>query len=133
VNVLSQTEQLTIHQLTNTSIMDSQNWRTNFFQELSQAEEARNEGNEGKARVCARRAAGIVLGEYFARRGITDLSPGAFDRLKYFSSLSDISQQEREICEHFLVRVLPDHNLPVEADLIADARWLEKELLSKKV
>ena len=113
------------------SFMNSQNSRTNFKQELAQAEMARKEGNEGKARVCARRAAGIVIGEYLTRRGITDLSSSSIDRLKYFSSLSDITQQERKSCEHFLVHVNPDHNLPVDADLIAEARWLKRELNSK--
>ena len=36
------------------------NWEARFQSELHQAEMARALGNEGKARVCARRAAGIA-------------------------------------------------------------------------
>ncbi|MBM2849365.1 MAG: hypothetical protein HW418_2307 [Anaerolineales bacterium] len=36
--------------------------------ELAQAHKARAAGNEGQARVCARRAAGIALREWYKRR-----------------------------------------------------------------
>ena len=37
--------------------------------EFERAASARRKGNEGQARVCARRAAGIAIREYLIRRG----------------------------------------------------------------
>ena len=39
-------------------------------QELEMARSSRCSGNEGRARVCARRAAGHVVGEYLTRNDI---------------------------------------------------------------
>ncbi len=43
---------------------------------------ARGRGNEGQARVCARRAAGVAVREYFLRLGIPIVNPGAYDLLQ---------------------------------------------------
>lgn len=104
-------------------------WQNRLQAELQQAEAARSEGNEGMARVCARRAAGIIIGEYFRRRGGNQPGPSAYDRLKFLRSQPDISNQIREVSDHFLLRITPEHELPVEADLIAEVRWLKRQLL----
>ena len=41
-------------------------WQAEIQAELEKAQQARARGNEGQARVCARRAAGIAAREYFA-------------------------------------------------------------------
>ena len=99
--------------------------------ELEMARAARATGNEGKARVCARRAAGIIVGEYLKQLAIFVPDPSAYTRLKYLSSLPEISAEIRQVVEHFLVRVDTDQNLPIPADLIADAGWLENKLLNQ--
>jgi hypothetical protein len=104
-------------------------WLTQFEAELAQAEAARRIGNEGMARVCARRAVGWMLGEYFLQQGILFSSPSAYERIKFFLGLSGISGQAQEVAEHFTLRLTPDHELPVQADLIAEARWLKRFLL----
>ena len=106
-------------------------WENQFQTELLQAETARSEGNEGKARVCSRRAAGIIVGEFFRRRGGDQPGPSAYDRLKFLRQQPGISQDIREVAGHFLVRITSEHKLPVDADLIAEARWLELELLER--
>lgn len=105
------------------------NWADRIRSELSKAEQARIEGNEGMARVCARRAAGIAAGEYLRRRNLLSHPLSAYELLKYLQSLPDISPNIREVAGHFLLRITQDHTLPVEADLIAEARWLARELL----
>ncbi|MFT3895039.1 MAG: hypothetical protein QM730_25720 [Anaerolineales bacterium] len=50
--------------------------------EFEKADQARSKGNEGQARVCARRAAGIAIREYLNRKGIRPKSPSAVDLLK---------------------------------------------------
>ncbi len=105
-------------------------WKAGFENELTQAQSAREAGNEGRARVCARRAAGIVIGEYLRRTGQPSPGTSALDRLRYLANLEDESDEIREIAGHFLVRIGADWNLPIQADLIADARWLAEALLS---
>jgi len=104
-------------------------WQKDYFQELNQAENARKNGNEGMARVCSRRACGILIGEYLRRQEIVYQNPSAYERIKYLSDLPGISKQVRELANNFLVHVLPDHNLPVNVDLISEVRTLEKLLL----
>jgi quercetin dioxygenase-like cupin family protein len=82
------------------------------------------------ARVCARRAAGHALSEYYTRRELPFQGPSAYDHLQTLEELPDVPEQVREVARHFLVRITPEHTLPVEADLIAEARWLADILLS---
>ena len=93
------------------------------------AKAARTSGNEGRARVCARRAAGIVIGEYFKRRGISPIKPSAYDRLRTIRTLEDIPGDIIQVVDHFLLRVDPSQQLPFHIDLIEDARWLNSRLL----
>lgn len=109
--------------------MNAPDWQQRYIQELARARQARSDGNEGMARVCARRAVGELLGEYFQRRGIPVRTPSAYDRLHLLVSLPDVEAQVKTIAEHFLLRITPEHTLPVEADLIAEADWLAQALL----
>jgi hypothetical protein len=106
-------------------------WLDLFSDEIEMAESARTNGNEGKARVCARRAAGVVIEEYFTRRGIPYSLPNAYVLLQKFEALDGLSPRVKEVAGYFLLRITPDHELPVETDLIAEARWLANELLDK--
>ncbi len=101
-----------------------------FETELNRAETARAANNEGMARVCARRAAGMVANAYLLRRGLPS-SPGssAYDSLRYLVTLPALPDGVQSIAGHFLLRITPDHTLPVQADLIAEARWLARQLL----
>ncbi len=83
------------------------------------------------ARVCARRAAGIVVGEYLQRRGYTILTNSSYNRLTQFIEQPEINDRCKEICKNFLMRVNPEHKLPDEADLIQDATWLQQSLLNE--
>ena len=110
--------------------MDNFSGRNQYLMELQMARSARAAGNEGKARVCARRAAGIMVGEYLNQRGYQISDPSAYARLRYLLSLPDISEDIRQVTEHFLMRVNIDQNLPLPVDLVAEAVWLEGKLLS---
>ncbi len=65
-------------------------WESNFEAEIRHAQEARDQGNEGKARVCARRAAGVVIGAYFSSQNVSTSSASAYERLV---------QLNREFCQ----------------------------------
>jgi len=103
-------------------------WQHLFENEIQRAQVARTADNEGMARVCARRAAGIVIGEYLNRQGDKFSNPSAYERLKYLLSQPDISPRVRDVAANFLIRVTPNHTLPIDVDLIADA-YLLKNLL----
>ncbi len=104
-------------------------WKAEFEHELEQARSAREGGNEGMARVCARRAAGIVIGEYLARQGYKEPSPSAYERLKLFNSLLGIDEQLKTITSHFLLKVKDDRSLPEHIDLVREAVLLMRCLL----
>jgi hypothetical protein len=104
-----------------------------FQQELQRAESARAANNEGMARVCARRAAGLAANAYLRRRGIPASGPSAYDSLRYLVAIPDLPEDVRRVAEHFLVRITPEHILPVEADLVAEARWLAARLLESEI
>jgi hypothetical protein len=110
--------------------MDQNNqWKVLFDREIEEAVTARRSGNDGRARVSARRAAGIVVQEFLRRAGIRPHRSSAYDVLRFLSTWPGASLKIKETCEHFLVRVNPDHRLPIQADLISDAIWLANELL----
>ena len=80
------------------------------------------------ARVCARRAAGILVGEYFHRRGVFGLSQSAYTRLSMLIDLPGVDEECKEITRHFLIKVNQEHNLPVNTDLLSDVIWLREQL-----
>jgi len=100
-----------------------------MLDELRQAESARDDGNEGKARVCARRAAGIAATEYLNRLGDPHPGTSAYDRLRYLYEMAGLPPSVRELTGHFLERVTQEFTFPIEVDLIADAHQLAAELL----
>lgn len=104
-------------------------WEFRFKMELEKAENARKMGKEGMARVLARRAAGIVADEYLRKTGSGVEAVSAYDLLKALFTHPAIDEETRLTTGHFLERVNPDFNLPIQADLLADARWLAKKLL----
>ena len=108
---------------------ENSNWKLSYLAELEQAEQARQAGNEGMARVCARRAAGIIVAEYLYRQDLPTLGPSAFDRLNYLIAMPGTSAENRAIAGNLLLRVDKDHNLPIDVDLIAEARKLALNLL----
>lgn len=83
------------------------------------------------ARVCARRAAGLIIGEYLRRRRIPSPGPSAYDRLRLLLDLAEVPMQSRSIAEHLVRRVNQDFSLPVESDLIQETRYLAEELLGE--
>jgi hypothetical protein len=103
-------------------------WEEEYQAEVAQARVARQSGNEGMARVCARRAVGILLGEYLAQQGVNNPGTSAYDRMRLFQSLPHLAAPIREVIDHFLVHVTPDRTLPGNHDLIAEAEWLASQI-----
>lgn len=104
-------------------------WQQKYQQEIDRANEVRARGNEGQARVCARRAAGVALREYFRRRGLQTLSPSAYDLLKILLEMDDLPAQLRQSAEYLTLRVDEEFKLPAGIDLVKEAQLLSEHLL----
>jgi len=97
--------------------------------ELRAAESARTAGNEGRARVCARRAAGLAAGAYLTGRGQPARGASAYDRLRRLESAAGLAEDLRRAAARLTARVDAHHRLPHEQDPLEDARLLIAGLL----
>lgn len=104
-------------------------WKTRLHAELEQGETARQRGNEGQARVCARRAAGIAVREYASRQGRTSASASVMDLFKELELDPALSPSLRTTLEHLSRRVDTSFQLPPGMDLLQEARRLCDALL----
>ena len=107
------------------------NPKTQIQIEFERANQARAKGNEGQARVCARRAAGIAIREYLTGRGTHIPSTSAYDLLNLLKEDPLLSPDLKLVADHLTLRVTEEFKLPVEADLVAEARILCDWLLNK--
>ena len=99
-------------------------WQTQIQHEFERAEQARARGNEGQARVCARRAAGIAAREYLARRGQSVRTPSAYDLLNLLAEDPLLSADLRQAAAYLTLRVTEEFKLPVAVDLVAEEKKL---------
>lgn len=100
--------------------------------ELARADQARQSGNEGMARVCARRASGIAIRNYFTYNHIDIGDPSAYALLTRLIQLESTPAEIKIVIDHLLTRVTPDYRLPTPIDLIAQAKrlisWLADQI-----
>lgn len=92
--------------------------------ELENARRSRREGNEGRARVCARRAAGAAARDFLTRRGVRLRTASAYDALRVLEQFPGLAADLRSAASHLTVRVTEEFALPTEVDLIAEAEKL---------
>ncbi len=107
-------------------------WQTEIKAEFEKASQARLRGNEGQARVCARRAAGIAVREYLTRRGIRSPSVSAYDLLNLLKEDPRLPPDLKRIADHLTLRVTEEFKLPVDVDLVAEAKQFCDDLLKEK-
>ena len=106
-------------------------WKAKIQNEFEQAETARARGNEGQARVCARRAAGIAIREYNARRGQIIRTPSAYDLLQLLAEEPHLAPELKQAATYLTLRVNEEFKLPVDVDLLKEARKLCDRLLTE--
>ena len=99
--------------------------------EFEKAQQARINKNEGQARVCARRAAGIAIREYLTRNGTRVPSMSAYDLINLLKEDAQLPPDMKLIVDHLTVRVTEEFQLPFDADLVVEARILCDWLLNK--
>lgn len=97
-------------------------WKKELHNEFEMAQTAQNAKNQGRMRVCARRAAGVAIREYLTERGIKPPSVSAYDLLKFLGEMDDTPADLRQASDYLRLRVTEQFTLPVDVDLIAEAK-----------
>jgi len=90
--------------------------------ELAQAHKARAMGNEGQARVCARRAAGWAVRAWYQRRGGSGWGGDAMKQLRRLLADDSVPEAVQAAAMRLTTKVDFDHSLPFEEDPVEDAR-----------
>jgi len=90
-------------------------------EELLLAKQSRSEGNEGRARVCARRAAGAAVRDFLEKKEITQKPEDAIQSLLIFGQMGELPARVQKAVDSLVQRVNQEHNLPPEVDLIHEA------------
>jgi len=90
-------------------------------EELLLAKQSRLEGNEGRARVCARRAAGAAVKDHLKKLGVAQKQENAIQSLLILAQMETLPARVQEAVNWLVQRVNQDHNLPPEVDLIHEA------------
>lgn len=80
--------------------------------------------------MCARRAAGIAIRDYLTRHGTHIPSTSAYDLLNLIKEDTLLPLNLKLVADHLTLRVTEEFKLPVEADLVAEARLLCDWLLN---
>jgi hypothetical protein len=107
-------------------------WLAQVQWELDTAEAARSRGNEGMARVCARRAAGWTVKAYLGEQGVDLKTNSVLVHFRHMLKKENHSEL-KPILEHMLKakdkpELTAESVWPVEIDLVAEARQLFKIL-----
>lgn len=108
--------------------MDLESWRKSFDSEAERGQKAQAAGNQGMARVCARRAAGHLVRAYLVQAGEALAGPSALHALRQLAESNQTPQATRELAEGFLLRITPEHVLPVDIDLLDELKKLDQAL-----
>ncbi len=98
--------------------------RERIANEIELARQAQAEGNLGRARVCARRAAGWALRAYYQRREGPGWGGDALKQLNRLQADPAAPAAVRAMAERLTTRVDVHHRLPFDDDPIEDARGL---------
>lgn len=100
-------------------------WEERVAAELATGQKAWSEKNDGKARACARRAAGIIIKEYLIRIHHTSTVPqSALDRLREVSINETYPENIRKTAQRLTTNVNDRLNSNFTLHPINDAKIL---------
>ncbi len=111
--------------------MDPKKTHIQVREELLLAKQSRLEGNEGRARVCARRAAGTAVKLYLENKGLIIGSENALQSLDILRSETELPPRVQTAVNWLVQRVDQNYNLPAEIDLIKEA-WIVLEYIDQE-
>ncbi|MEW6568962.1 MAG: hypothetical protein AB1449_12515 [Chloroflexota bacterium] len=112
--------------------MASLSLRRRSLEELEAARAARARGQEGRARVCARRAAGWAVADYLQRLSGQPPHASAYDLLRRLQARDEAPEGLRRAAARLTARVTADFRLPHAQDPLEDARVIVEGLLSPR-
>jgi hypothetical protein len=92
--------------------------------EFEMAQVARSSGNEGRARVCARRAAGIGARRFLNQHGVHLSSGSVYQALSMLAAFPGLAPDLKLAARQMTVQVTTEFSLPEKIDLISEARKL---------
>jgi hypothetical protein len=104
--------------------MDRESAERHIEEEFKRAEAARQAGNDGMVRVCARRAAGIAAEFWLERNPREGWGTDAITRLRATANAADIPAEIRAGAARLSARVTPRFTSPHDTDPLKDAREL---------
>ena len=90
--------------------------------ELAAAREAQAAQNPGRARVCARRAAGWAVRAWYQAREGSGWGGDAMKQLTRLRADAGVPEAVRQAATRLLTKVDLDHTLPFDDDPVEDAR-----------
>jgi hypothetical protein len=99
--------------------------------ELDQADLLRAQGREGRARVCARRAAGWAVAVFRQQRSGVETHPNAYHQLRWVQKLEDMPIELRKAADRLTTHVTLSHELPHREDPLKDAEIIVRALLNE--
>ncbi len=99
--------------------------RARIEAELAYARAAIEHGKEGRARVCARRAAGWAVAQHY----VESPEVGAYSLLRWLERQPDTPEELRFAAGRLTERVNEDHELPHSEDPLKDAEIIVVGLL----
>lgn len=92
--------------------------------ELATAEAARKEANEGKARVCARRAVGLAVQGWLARHPDRSWRGDAMEYLRQIRQDATFPASISEAAERLTTAVPKQNQAPFTSDPVGDAKLI---------
>jgi len=98
--------------------------REQMERELARAAQGIQEGNEGLARVCARRAVAAGIQDLATRRGTPEWTRDAMHQLRRIQEEDTFPLAVRHAAQRLLTTVTQQHEAPLSTDPIADARLI---------
>ena len=93
-------------------------------QEFSAARATLALGNDGKARVCARRAAGLAIARFLTAHPHTSWGSDAMTRLLHLKEDPEFPPDVREAAIRLTTKISERFTYPFSTDPIADARLI---------
>jgi hypothetical protein len=93
-------------------------------QELAAAETARQDSNDGKARVCARRAVALATEAWLARLPLPRWRGDAMEHLRQIQQDASFPSSIRQAAERLSTSVTRQLAAPFTTDPVADARLI---------
>jgi HEPN domain-containing protein len=99
------------------------NWRERGELELKRAEEALKTGNEGRARVAARRAVALTYEAWNRRAGKAEEGKNSIERLQELAADPRLPVSVRDAAGRLAARIRPDFTSP-SARPLDDARTI---------